>query len=85
MTAPPRPAARYRVAALANLRHWLPGAAETADVDCESPLAVEAILRRAGIPPGEVMLVLVDGQPVDPGAIPPDGSTLELYPVLSGG
>lgn len=85
----PRPggaaALRYRVRAHANLRHYLPGADEAAQVETGRPLSAQALLAKLGIPESEVVTVAVDGVAVRLDEVLGRSCAVEIWPVLSGG
>ena len=60
-------------------RSWL-------EVKIETPSLLPDLLAQFGIPPGEVAIALLSGQPVDvTSAVLADTDVLELYPPSSGG
>ncbi|MDO8806405.1 MAG: MoaD/ThiS family protein [Elusimicrobiota bacterium] len=85
MTKTPAGTIQYRILACANLRHYLPGANETASVETKRPLTGRALLRKLKIPEGEVMAVTVEGKAVDLDRVIEKSCAVEILPVLSGG
>lgn len=49
---------------------------------CAAHLTISAILDAVGIPLSNVDLVLLDGEPADPGAVPDHGGRISVYPVF---
>jgi len=46
---------------------------------------IEDLLGEAGIPPGTVHLIVMNGEQVDRDALVCDGDTIEVFPPLGGG
>ncbi|MBI4679161.1 MAG: MoaD/ThiS family protein [Elusimicrobia bacterium] len=78
-------AVEYSILAHANLRHYLPGADASARVEAARPLTARALLKRLGIPEGEVMAVTVAGEPVKFDRVLGKSCAVEIFPVLAGG
>lgn len=56
------------------------------EVDIEAPARLSEVLIRAGIPPGEVHLVVINGVAFDPQGIwIHHGDQVKLYPPFGGG
>ncbi|MDQ7823604.1 MAG: hypothetical protein RDV48_12465 [Candidatus Eremiobacteraeota bacterium] len=76
---------KYTITAIANLRHYLPGASESMALEGGENEEAGAIARLAGIPEGEIMALKVGGEVVAPDYRLKEGEELVVYPVLSGG
>lgn len=76
---------RYTITAIANLRHYLPGAVETLVIEGGEHEEAGSIVKLAGIPEGEIMALKVGGDVVKADYRLKEGEELVIYPVLSGG
>lgn len=76
---------RYQVRARANLRHYLPGADEATTIETVRPLTARSLLEKLNIPECEVVLVTVGGEAVDLDQVIEESSSIEIFPILSGG
>ncbi|MBU2574961.1 MAG: MoaD/ThiS family protein [Elusimicrobia bacterium] len=85
MTKPPDKPVRYRILAHANLRHYLPGAKEAAEIRTKRPLTARMLLKALKIPESEVMAVMVEGKAVELDSVIAKSCVVEIFPVLSGG
>jgi len=76
---------RYTVRALASLRHYLPSAEETAEIEVDRQMDVQGLLEYLSIPLPEIMAIERDGHILAAGDRLSDGDLVVIYPVLSGG
>lgn len=68
------------------LDFYLPGHRNRVEVNLEGPTRLYEILIRLGIPPGEVQLVVLNGDLVELDEITvSDGDEVKLYPPINGG
>ena len=56
-----------------------------ARLECQAGATVAETLRALGVPSELVAIALVDNRQVAKDAIPPDGATLTLLPLIGGG
>lgn len=68
------------------LDFYLPGHRNQLEINLEGPTRLREILIRVGIPPGEVQLVVLNGELVEfDETIVSDGDEVKLYPPINGG
>ncbi len=76
---------RINLKVYGRLRHSLGFESETKDVEIAKALTIGELLLKLGLSRGEVLVMQVNGSPVDETYRLQDGDELRLLPIVGGG